>query len=283
MKRSWSSAAVALSVALVGCGSTEGQGPIDAAQEAVAGWVLPVEDENRLGQQMKAQLAQELTLLDDPQVVGYVRQLGQQIVQAAGDDVPEGIQFDFNVVDDDRTLNAFAIPGGSIYVYTGLLEAMKDEAELMGVLGHEVAHVTRRHIAQQLAAQYGAETLTSLLGSAGGVTGLVGQLAGSVASQGYLLKYSRDQEREADHVGMAYEKEAGWDPSGMVGFFQTLQERTGETSSMAALLQTHPTSEERIENARERLEELQPVPQRRNPERYQQMLTRLGGPSAPAK
>lgn len=281
MKRLMPCAALALSVALVGCSTTEGQGPIDTVQRKVAGFVLPIEEENELGQQMEAQLAQELKLLDDPEVVGYVRQLGQQIVQAAGDDVPEGIDFEFHVVDDDQTLNAFAIPGGRIYVYTGLLKAMKDEAELMGVLGHEVAHVTRRHIAQQLTAQYGAEALTSLIGSFGGITGLVGQLAGNVASQGFLLKYSRDQEREADHVGVAYEARAGWDPHGMADFFRTLQEETGGARAPSFLL-THPNPEERVENVRERIEELQPVPDRRNPERYRRMIAGIGGAS-PAK
>ena len=152
-------ASLVLSLGLAGCSTT---GPV---QRSLAGFVLSVSDEQELGQEMEAQLARELPLLADPVVVDYVRGLGLQIAAAAGDDMPEGIVFQFDVVDDDATVNAFAIPGGHIYVYTGLLRAARDEAELMGVLGHEVAHVTRRHIAQQLTAQYGAETLLSLVGS----------------------------------------------------------------------------------------------------------------------
>jgi predicted Zn-dependent protease len=278
MKRLVPCAALALSVGLVGCSTT------GSVQRSVAAVVLPVSEENKLGEQMEAQLAQELTLLDDPEVVGYVRQLGQRIVAAAGDEVPEGIEFEFDVVDDDQTVNAFAIPGGHIYVYTGLLRAARDEAELMGVLGHEVAHVTRRHIAQQLTAQFGAETLLSLIGSSGGLTGLVGQLAGSVGAQGFLLKYSRDAERDADHVGLAYEARAGWDPHGMIDFFSML-ERQGDRGGAPSFLLTHPEPGERVENARERIEELQPVPDNRGRERYQRMVARLGGPSSasPAK
>lgn len=272
-------AALALAAGLSGCKTTGG-----GVQRSVADVVLPVEDEKKLGAEMEAQLARELTLLDDPEVVGYVRELGRQIVAAAGDDVPEGIEFEFDVVDDDETINAFAIPGGHIYVYTGLLRAAEDEAELMGVIGHEVAHVTRRHIAQQLAAQYGAETLLSLVASSGGLAGLVGQLVGSVGAQGFLLKYSRDAERDADYVGLEYAADAGWDPHGMIDFFTKLERQAGR-GSLPSFLLTHPEPGERVENARERIDELDQVPWRRNRERYQQVVSRLGGPapSGPAK
>lgn len=270
-------AALALTAALAGCSST------GAVQRSVAGVVLPVSQENELGREMEAQLARELVLLDDPKVVGYVRQLGQEIVKAAGDEVPEGIELEFDVVDDDQTINAFAIPGGHIYVYTGLLRAARDEAELMGVLGHEVAHVTRRHIAQQLTAQFGADALLAMVGSAGGLTGLVGQLAGSVASQGFMLKYSRDAERDADHVGLKYEADAGWDPHGMIDFFSML-ERQRAGGGVPSFLLTHPEPGERVENARARIAELDSVPRRRNPERYRRMISGLGGRrAAPAK
>lgn len=256
--------ALALAAGLVGCSS-------------LAGVVLPVSDENELGAEMELQLARELKLLEDPVVVDYVRRVGQELAAAARDDVPEGIVLEFHVVDDDATINAFAIPGGTIYVYTGLLRAARDEAELAGVLGHEMAHVTQRHIAQQLTARLGVDVLLGLVGLAGGWVGLVGQLAGNVGAQGFLLAYGRDAEREADHVGLAYAARAGWDPSGLIDFFAML-ERQGDRNGLPSFLLTHPEPGERIEDAAERIRELAPVPTRRDRARYQRIVARLGGP-----
>jgi predicted Zn-dependent protease len=242
---------------------------------AVANVVLPVGKERQLGQQMAAELEQELTFVRDPVVVDYVRGLGELIVAAAAADVPDGIEFTFNVVDDDATVNAFAIPGGNVYVFTGLLRLMEDEAELMGVLGHEVAHVTRRHIAQQLSAQYGLRFLTGAVGLFGGVAGLIGQLAGSVASEGFLLKYSRDHERESDHFGVIYAARAGRDPYGVARFFAKLDALDARGDTPTFLL-THPDPEERIENVQEHIAELMHVPTETGRARYQQLLRRLG-------
>lgn len=247
-------------------------------QRSVANLVLPVGEERQLGQQMAAELEKELTFVRDPAVVSYVRELGERIVAAAAEDIPDGIEFTFNVVDDDSTVNAFAIPGGDVYVFTGLLELAEDEAELMGVLGHEVAHVTRRHIAQQLSARYGLQFLVSAIGLAGGVTGLVGQLAGSVASQGFLLKYSRDHEREADYYGIVYETRAGRDPHGMARFFAKLDALDARGDTPTFLL-THPDPDERIENVTEHIAELGAelgqVPTETGRARYQRFLEHL--------
>jgi len=249
-----------------------------SVQRSVANAVLPVDQEKELGSQMAAQLEQELTLVRDPAVVNYIQQLGARITAAAAEDTPEGIEFRFHVVDDDATVNAFAIPGGDIYVYTGLLKLAEDEAELMGVLGHEVAHVTRRHIAQQLTAQYGLQALTGAIGMAGGVTGLIGQLASSVGSQGFLLKYSRDHERESDYFGAIYEATAGWDPHGMSRFFAKMDAMDSRGNTPTFLL-THPDPEERVENVEKHIAEMGQVPTETGRERYAQLLQRLGGPA----
>lgn len=263
---------VGVCVLTVTLGLTSG---CSALQRSVANAVLPVGKERQLGLEMAAELEQELTFVRDPVVVDYVRGLGEQIVAAAAEDVPDGIEFTFNVVDDDATVNAFAIPGGNVYVFTGLLLLMEDEAELMGVLGHEVAHVTRRHIAQQLSMRYGLRFLTSAIGLAGGITGLIGQLAGSVASQGFLLKYSRDHERESDRYGVVYAARAGRDPYGVARFFGKMEalDARGDTPSF---LLTHPDPEERIENVQEHIAELTHVPTETGRARYQQLLQRLG-------
>lgn len=270
MRRAASSSALVVVVVLTG-----GCSAVQSGQRAVANVVFPVSQEREVGQQMAAELQREMKFVRDPQVVGYIQQLGARIVAAAGEDVPEGIEFRFHVVDDDKTVNAFAIPGGDIYVYTGLLKLVEDEAELMGVLGHEVAHVTRRHIAQQLTTQFGLQALSAI--ALGQNAGLLTQLATAAASQGALLKYSRDHERDADHVGLKYEADAGWDPHGMVEFFAKMEQLGGSGGRMPTFLLTHPSPDERIENAEERIEELGRVPNERGRERYQQLLQRLGG------
>jgi beta-barrel assembly-enhancing protease len=268
-----SSSAMVVLVALTG-----GCSAVQSGQRAAANVVFPVQQEQEVGKQMAAELEKELTFVRDPQVQGYISQLGARIVAAAGEDVPEGITFRFHVVEDDKTVNAFAIPGGDIYVYTGLLKLVDDESELMGVLGHEVAHVTRRHIAQQLTTQFGIQALAAI--ALGQNAGLLTQLATAAASQGALLKYSRDHERDADYIGLKYEADAGWDPHGMMRFFAKMEELGGSGSRMPTFLLTHPAPDERVENAEERIAELGNVPNETGRERYQQLLPRLGGGAA---
>lgn len=241
--------------------------------EAAADAIISVEEENRLGEQMAAQIAQKNELLQDSPVTTYVRELGQKVA-AQAEDTPDGINYSFNVIEAPDTVNAFAIPGGHIYVYTGLLRQLEDEAELMAVLSHEVAHVAERHVAEQLVAQYGLQALQQVL--LGQDAGLLGQLVANVTSQGYLLKHSRDAEREADRRGLRYQVAAGYDPHGFIDFFQRLE---GQGAQLPAFLLTHPPPEQRIENIRDQIEDLGQVPQRTNQERYQDMIAEL--PSAP--
>lgn len=281
------SAGLLCAVLAVGCrgsgsgdaGSNEDEGVIESAKSKAASVVLPVEEEKQLGEKMAAQIEQELQLVDDPELTGYVQQLGREVVRAAGDDVPEGIDIAFEVVRDDQQINAFAIPGGTIYVYTGLLRAVDSEAELLAVLSHEVAHVTERHIAEQLAAQYGIETLAAV--ALGRDAGVLGQLVGAVAGQGFLLKYSRDHEEEADAVGLGYETRAGWDPNGYVSFFEELAqlEQQGGGGWIPSFLQTHPASADRVEAARDRIAKLDDVPTKTGEDRYQQFKQRELRPS----
>ncbi len=261
---------------VAGCGGPEKEGPIEQVEGTAARLVLPVEEENQLGQRREEEIEQQLTLVDDSEITGYVQELGRQVVQAAGDEVPEGIDIDFKVVREDETVNAFAIPGGSIYVYTGLLRAVDSEAELMAVLSHEVAHVTERHIAEQLAAQYGLQTLSAL--ALGQEAGVLGQLVGTVAQQGSLITYTRAHEREADSTGIRYETQAGWDPHGYVSFFEHLSQMEGRGDWVPSWLQTHPAPEDRVENAREAIAQMDRVPRKTGRESYQTFKQlKLGG------
>src|SRR5690554_5489148 len=163
--------------------------------------LVPVSEENALGRQVSNEVERELKIHANANVQQYVRNLGEQIVSVAPD-VPSGIRFTFQVVDDPRTVNAFALPGGWIYVYSGLMAQMNTEAELAAVLSHEIAHVTRRHVAQRLVTLYGVDLLSKV--ALGSEPGVVTSIVGTVVEQGFLLRYSREQETDADEVGLRY-------------------------------------------------------------------------------
>src|SRR5690606_12528518 len=136
-----------------------------------------------------------------------------------------GITYRFTVIDEPRQVNAFALPGGHIYVYSGLIAAADSEAELAGVLGHEIGHVAERHAAQALGAQFGLQTLASL--ALGQNPSLIEQIAAGIAAQGYLSRHSRDAERESDSRGLQYLIAAGYDPTAMPAFFKKLERMSG--------------------------------------------------------
>lgn len=258
--------AVALvSTALVGCATTR------EATEEVAGALISVEEEQRLGAQMAVQLEQEVELLDDPVVQDYVASVGQQIV-ASAPNVPEGTEFRFRVIDAPDQVNAVTLPGGYIYVYSGLLRMVDTEAELAAVLAHEVAHVADRHVAAQLVQVVGLQTLASL--ALGEDPSMLARLVASVAATGSLLQFSRDAEREADRLGVLYTARGGWDPGGYVTFFQALS-RMESGGNVPTFLRSHPAPAERVANARENIAELSSVPSFSGSARYRSMVARL--------
>lgn len=208
------------------------------ATRAVGEAVLSPQEEKRLGDQLAAEVKQKEKVLNDPQVQGYVNQLGQRLVnQVPRQERP--FPFQFTVIDAPDTVNAFALPGGHIFVYSGLIRAADSEAELASVLGHEVAHVTSGHSRQLLASQVGLSTLQRLL--LGKDPGLVGQIGSAIVAQGYLSSYSRGMESEADKRGLQFLDQSGYDPASMARFFQKLgslsQSRPNFVSSFFA---THP-------------------------------------------
>ena len=241
----------------MGCATTPGRAAADA--------LVPISDEVAMGRQMADELERELTMHPDPEVQRYVQQLGEQVVRSVPDR-PKGLAFRFNVVDDPSQINAFAIPGGGIYVYSGLLRAMENEAELVAVLSHEVAHVTRRHIAQRLVTAYGIDAIAQL--ALGQNPGLLGQLVGAVAAQGFMLKYSRDHERDADEWGLRYMVRMDYDPHGFVTFFEKL---AGDGPQLPEFLLTHPHADDRIDRIEALIDQLPQTPTRDGREAFQAM------------
>ena len=271
MRRASWSCAILPALLVAGCGDgclggEDAEGRVERARESLerAGEVarevgedlgevatevaLPPAREEQLGDRMAAEIAAEATLVESGPAVEYMRRVGQSLVEQA-EDRSQAIDFDFHLLDDPE-INAFAIPGGHIYLTTGLLRAAESEAEIAAVLAHEIAHVTSRHIAQRMTALYGVSLLTRL--ALGEDPGMLEQIATELLAQGFLLKHSRDNEREADAAGLDYVIAAGYSPRGYAAFF----ERILEQPRPPAILSTHPDPAERIEAAERMLADL---------------------------
>lgn len=198
-------------------------------------------EEVQMGADFANEVAEQYTLLDDKEVVDYVDRVGQRIVKVND---RQDITFHFNVIVEDQ-MNAFAVPGGYIYIYTGLLKAMDDEAQLAGVLAHEIGHVAARHSTERLTAMYGYNLIVSLL--LGDNPNAYAALVSNIFSQTGFLAYSRSNEFEADELGIRYANAAGYDPDGymeLLGKFQSAEAR--EPSKLESWLSTHPPTSDRI-------------------------------------
>ncbi|MFO0832358.1 MAG: M48 family metallopeptidase [Phycisphaerales bacterium] len=186
----------------------------------------------------------------------YVREVGMKLAaQAVQDDARlKDLPWEFTLLNSD-VVNAFALPGGKVFMSRGLAEKMTNEAELAGVLGHEIGHVAARHTNERIAQTQYAQVGVGLAGLLGGQE--YGQLAQAVSEQGaqfWLLSYSRDQESEADHLGLRYMTRAKYDPRGQVQVMQILNslDKSGRPPEM---LSTHPYPEERIKNMQQAIQE----------------------------
>jgi len=206
--------------------------------------LISTETEVKLGEQIADQVEAQEKILADPRVQAYVRQVAAPLVRRSLQDRP-GITYRITVLDQPDQVNAFAVPGGPLYVYSGLLLAADNEAELAGVLAHEIGHVVARHSANQLASQYGLEILARL--ALGEDPARIAEIATQLGQAGVMARFSRDDEREADQHGVKYLVAAGYDPRGLSTFFQKLQRMEGgKRSEVEKLLATHPATTERI-------------------------------------
>ncbi|HEX8435356.1 M48 family metallopeptidase [Archangium sp.] len=203
------------------------------------------EQEEQLGRQVKQELEtkEKIKYVEDPAVVEYVRNVSTRILQQANKD-RKNVKWKVNVIDDPKMVNAFATPGGYLYVYTGLLLAADNEAELAGVMGHEAGHVVGRHSAQAMMLQYGEQAVIEA--ALGKNANMVAQLAASLAGTGAGLAFSRGNETEADELGARYTSAVGYAPQGLVTFFGKLAAQEGQTPGVLKWLSTHPPSSERV-------------------------------------
>lgn len=217
-----------------------------SASSATGGLQLvSVNDEIALGRQAQQQVRQEVPAVRDRTVSSYVSTLGRRI--AARADGPR-YPYSFDVA-NYREINAFALPGGPVWVHRGLIDAARNEAQLAGVIAHEVAHIANRHAAEQLTrgtfANVGLGLLASLLGD--GTAAQITKLGAGFAAQATMMKFGRDHEREADLKALRYMKTAGYDPRGMVEFLQVLRQQQGrDPGSVRTFFSSHPAPAERV-------------------------------------
>jgi beta-barrel assembly-enhancing protease len=195
--------------------------------------------EKQMGQDASAQVEKELgQSVQDQQIQNYINTVGQKIVVVCH---TPSAGFSYKAI-DHKSVNAFALPGGYIYITTGLLKVMNSEAQLAAVLAHETAHVTARHIAQQITRDFFINAGLSVASSQASssvirVANIVKQLEG--------MSFTREQERQADEVGLDYIVKAGYTPYGMVQLMETLERQSdGQTIEFFS---THPSPEHRIE------------------------------------
>jgi predicted Zn-dependent protease len=247
--------------------------------------VPPTQEEVTMGNDYAQQVERELPIIRDPDIVRYVNVLGDSIARVSDD---RALTWHFNVV-DQADINAFAVPGGHIYVYRGLIEKTTNMSELAGVLGHEIAHVTLRHSMQQMAkaqrANIGLTGLCLFVPSAcQGVAGAVVQ----VGAQAGFAKFSRDDETAADKAGVTYVTRAGIDPRGMPSMFRILiAERQRNPSGVDAFFASHPLEESRVANTEAEIAPINPVVLKsltRDTPAFQAFKSRLMGlPRTPAR
>jgi beta-barrel assembly-enhancing protease len=219
---------------------------------------MTVDQEIALGLQAAPQMAQQYGgLHPDQQVTARVKEIGQRLVQQtkAGS---SPYRFDFHLLADEKTLNAFALPGGQIFITAGLLQALQTEGQLAGVLGHEIGHVIARHSAEQLA----KAKLTQGLSSAAGVAtydperpgSATGAIAAAAIAKLMTLKYGRDDELESDNWAVRFTAQAGYDPRAMMEVMKILgAQRQG--AGGPEFFQTHPNPENRIARIQQAIQE----------------------------
>lgn len=210
-----------------------------------AGCAVSTQQEVQLGQDYAQQINAQLPIVQDAEINRYINVLGDSIAKLSDE---RQLDWHFYVV-DSKEVNAFAVPGGFIYVNRGLIERADNLAQLAGVLGHEIAHVTERHSIEQMQKAQTANvgvTLACVLLKA--CNDPVSQTAINVAGGAYFAKHSREAENEADAKAVRYVMRAGIHPSGIPAMFRTLlEERSRRPDGVSAWFSTHPLEEDRIQ------------------------------------
>ena len=243
-----------------------------AAPVAAAISLVSVQQEIEIGREANAQVRREVPELRDAEVRAYVRDVVRRLVRVA-----PGPKYPYTAaVANYREINAFALPGGPVWINRGVLQAAARESQVAGVLAHEIAHIAQRHAADQLtkgmAANLGLGMLGALLGNTGGAT--MARTAAGVMANSMFLKFSRDDEREADRVGLQMLTRAGWDGRGMIELFELLQ-REGKRNPVLVetFFSSHPLPADRISTLQSNLRRTSGG--RRDSQQFQRVRSKL--------
>jgi len=214
-----------------------------------------IEKEIALGRQLAQDVEKQSKLVDDPVISEYVNRVAQNIARNSDLKLPATAK-----VIDDPQVNAFALPGGFIFVNSGLVLRAGTESELAGVIAHELAHVAARHGTRQASRGQVAQIASLPLIFLGGWTGYAVQQAAGLAVPLTFLKFSRDFEREADVLGLQYMYAAGYDPTAFVDFFEKLQaEEKKKPGTLSDVFRSHPPTEDRIKEAQKNIQNWLPA------------------------
>lgn len=214
-----------------------------------------LEKEIRMGKEYSQQIEASVKLVQDPVVNEYVNRIGQNLVRNSDARVP----FTIKVIDSDE-VNAFALPGGFFYVNTGLILAADEEAELAGVMAHEIAHVCARHATRQMTRSQWANLGSIPLIFLGGGLGYALRSAAGFGLPMTFLQFSRGFESEADFLGVQYMYKTGYDPNSYISFFEKVQAKEKKKpGSLAKAFATHPQTPDRIENSQKEIATILPA------------------------
>jgi predicted Zn-dependent protease len=215
-----------------------------------------LEKEMALGKQLAAEVARQAKMLDDPLISEYINRVGQNLVRNSDAKVP----FTFRVIEAED-LNAFALPGGYVFVNTGLIQMAEEEDEFAGALAHEIAHVAARHSTRRETKSELANIATIPLSVLlGGWAGVAARQGASILVPMTFLSFTRRDEAEADYLGLQYMYAAGYDPTGEI----TILERLGalnrqKPGKVSRLFSTHPMDSDRIQKAQAEIEKILPA------------------------
>lgn len=247
--------------------------------------MFSVDDDVSIGKEIEAEIRNDQKnfpiLIGHQEIKDYVNELGRYILEnSRAIEYKNIFPYKFEVIHDDSTVNAFCIPGGYIYVYTGLMKFLENEAALTGVIGHEIAHAERRHMTQRLTSYYGVSVVMSLI--LGSNPSMLGEIAANLFVGLGFLANSRADEEEADNYSIKYLTGSKYYPGAITYFFNRIRDEQkvkGSTpSDLEGLLMTHPLPEDRISNVKYRISKIKPKPDQTKglyKERYQEMISKL--------
>lgn len=233
-----------------------GKNDVDAIGNRKVGGMdwYSLEKEVRIGKEYSMQIEQSMKMVQDPVINEYVNRIGQNLVRNSDAKVP----FTIKVVDSDE-VNAFALPGGFFYVNSGLILAADEEAELAGVMAHEIAHVAARHATRQMTRANLANLMSLPLIFVGGGIGYAARELVGIGLPLTFMKFSRGFEAEADYLGIEYMYKSGYDPNAFVNFFEKLEaQEKKKPGSLAKAFASHPQTPDRIQKSQEEIARILP-------------------------